>query len=103
MMFVKKGNAEYRIIEQRLPSFLASFQVYINGSGGNMMARSLWYIATPWRCLATAPLDRFGRDKLLHRRFPNFLDRALPSLWHRRGAQAMRKHPAANSMRLTVV
>ena len=48
-----------------------------------MTARSLWYIATPWRCLATAPLDRFGRDKLLHRRFPNFLDRALPSLWHR--------------------
>jgi hypothetical protein len=24
-----------------------------------MTAHSLWYIATPWRCLATAPLDRF--------------------------------------------
>jgi hypothetical protein len=52
-MFIKKGNAEYRVLEQRPPSFLAGLQLagkprnlcFLADSGGTTTANGFWRIS----------------------------------------------------------
>jgi len=53
LMFIKKGNAEYRVPEQRPPSFLAGLQLagkprnlcFLADSGGTTTANGFWRIS----------------------------------------------------------
>src|SRR5271169_885708 len=60
LMFIKKRNAEYRVIEQRPPSFFARPQLHLDGSSGVIATLGLWCIAVLSRSHLAAA--RFGRS-----------------------------------------